>query len=294
MVVLSKKFFKVLQYILDYPNILESNFPQGVRISKVRIIENDVKTREDPNLVPINSSRQLPHMPSIVRYRLKAVLHMSEKQVQGSIIATANMLFGRSDYGEWKLYNRDVPSDDNTLPTPSNLNRTEPYLEAMVLAGIVTEIMSIDTEKAVITYSNDGSGQNGVGNYMVQSFSINGKQRALPTLPVFTEAKATLAEMEILTLEILSAASAGKYTEKEILEKIDFVMTDSTAHNLGVIEEVCRELNTETVPDSLVCNVHPTMMFQRKIKDVFQEIHDSIGTNAIKECFLVDLRQSIV
>ena len=159
----------------------------------------------------------------------------------------------------------------------------------MVLAGIVTEIVSIDTEKAVITYSNDGSGQNGVGNYMVQSFSINGKPRALPTLPVFTETKATLAEMEILTLEILSAASAGKYTEKEILEKIDFVMTDSTAHNLGVIEEVCKELNTGTVPDSLVCNVHPTMMFQRKIKDVFQEIYDSIGTNAIKECFLVDI-----
>ena len=54
----------------------------------------------------------------VLAERLKAELHMSEKQVQGSIIATANMLFGRSDYGEWKLYNRDVPSDDNTLPAP--------------------------------------------------------------------------------------------------------------------------------------------------------------------------------
>ena len=31
------------------------------------------------------------------------------------------------------------------------------------------------------------------------------------------------------------------------------------------------------------------MMFQRKVKDVFQEIHDTIGTNAIKDCFLVDV-----
>ena len=42
-------------------------------------------------------------------------------------------------------------------------------------------------------------------------------------------------------------------------------MTDSTSHNLGVIEDVCAELQTEKIPDSVVCNVHVSMMFQRKI-----------------------------
>ena len=41
----------------------------------------------------------------------------------------------------------------------------------------------------VVTYANDGSAQNGVGNYVVQSFSINGKQRTLPTMNIFTESK---------------------------------------------------------------------------------------------------------
>ena len=233
--------------------------------------------------------RQVRKEYYILAEKLKAELHMSEKQVHGSIIAVANVLFGRKEFGEWKAYNRDLPTENNTLPSPSNLNRTEPYMEAMILAGIVTEIMSPDSKEVVITYSNDGSGQSGVGNYVVQSFAVNGKQRALPTLPVFTESKETLKELEILTLEILSAASGGQYSERDILERIDFVMTDSTAHNLGVMEEVGNEVGSESIPESLVCNVHPTMMFQRKVKDVFQEIHDTIGTNAIKDCFLVDV-----
>ena len=39
-------------------------------------------------------------------------------------------------------------------------------------------------------------------------------------------------------------------------------MTDSTAHNMGVIDEVCSDLGSDTKPTSLVCNVHPLMMFQ--------------------------------
>ena len=44
-------------------------------------------------------------------------------------------------------------------------------------------------------------------------------------------------------------------------------MTDSIAHNLGVIEDVCEELGIEDVPDSLVCHVHPLMMLQRKVME---------------------------
>lgn len=51
-------------------------------------------------------------------------------------------------------------------------------MEAMALGSIVEEVM---TDGAIITYSNDGSAQSGVGSYVVQSLTINGKQRALPT-----------------------------------------------------------------------------------------------------------------
>ena len=71
---------------------------------------------------------------------------------------------------------------------------------------------------------------------------------------------------------------------------VDFV-TVSTSHNL--IEMVCEEVESEHVPSSMVCNIHPLMMMQHKVKQIFQVIHDKIGNNKIKNCFFyidVDLK----
>ena len=65
-------------------------------------------------------------------------------------------------------------------------------------------------------------------------------------------------------------------------------MSDSTAHNLKVMEKVCEDEGVENDPIVLLCNIHPLMMFQRKIKEFCQEFHDMIGKNRIKECFLAD------
>ena len=54
----------------------------------------------------------------------------------------ADILFGRQEFGEWKIYEKGKELDYNTLPVPKNINRTEQYFETMILAGIVTEIMS--------------------------------------------------------------------------------------------------------------------------------------------------------
>ena len=73
------------------------------------------------------------------------------------------------------------------------------------------------------------------------------------------------------------------------MAKTDFVMTDSTSHNLGIIEMVCEEVESEYVPSSLVCNIHPLMMMQRKVKQLFQVIHYKIGNNEIHKYFYVDV-----
>ena len=65
--------------------------------------------------------------------------------------------------------------------------------------------------------------------------------------------------MEIMTLKMLCAATGYRYTEQDILANIDFVMTDSTAHNLEVMESVCKEYDAKR-PRALTCNVHPLMM----------------------------------
>ena len=129
-------------------------------------------------------------------HTLKSELHMSEAQAQGAIIGVANILV-------WEKGLRQV-CDYNTLPAATNTNRTEPYIEAKIISGIVNEIMEEDAD-VTVTYSNDGSAMNRVGNYIVQSFNINGKQRALPTLSIFGESRENLKDLEVFTLNMLSA-----------------------------------------------------------------------------------------
>ena len=56
------------------------------------------------------------------------------------------------------MYDPEETVDINSLPMPNNINQTEEQcFEAMILAGIVTEIMaSSNEEETVITYANDG------------------------------------------------------------------------------------------------------------------------------------------
>ena len=116
---------------------------------------------------------------------------------------------------------------------------------------------------------------------MVHSFNINGVQNILPTLGIFAERKRSLAESIQTMLEILSAATGCMYTESQIIErqkgkkaKIDFVMTGFTLHNLRVIEMLHEEDESEYVSSSLVCNIYLLIMVQRKVKQLFQAIHD--------------------
>ena len=68
-------------------------------------------------------------------------------------------------------------------------------------------------------------------------------------------------------------------------------MTDSTAHNIGVTEMVCDELdiNDADRPDTLLCNIHPLMLFQNKMKEFYGGIQQSFGTKKLDECFTVDI-----
>ena len=64
---------------------------------------------------------------------------------------------------------------------------------------------------------------------------------------IFTEWRESLAELEATTLKILSAVSSQRYSEKEILNQIDFVMMDSTSYNLKVIKLIAKKLKLRTV-----------------------------------------------
>ena len=134
---------------------------------------------------------------------------MSDHQSDGAIIGVANHLFGRTNYGEWKKHMTNSETTKNTLPAHSNRRRVEVQVEAMALHMIVKQLITGET---CVVYSNDGSAQSGVRNYVVQSLSINGVQRNLPTFGIFTEKRETLADLVKCIIQILSAASTYKYS----------------------------------------------------------------------------------
>ena len=66
-------------------------------------------------------------------------------------------------------------------------------------------------------------------------------------------------------------------------------MIGNTAHNLRVIEQVAEEIHVDHIPKTLLCNVHPLMMFQGKTKEPCQDIHNSLGNKKIIESCLVEV-----
>ena len=73
----------------------------------------------------------------------------------------------------------------------------------MALNLLLEDITKNPDIETCVVYSYDGSGMNKVGSYLVQSLTINGVRRSLPTFGVFTETRETLKDLQIATLGIL-------------------------------------------------------------------------------------------
>ena len=112
-----------------------------------------------------------------------------------------------------------------------------------------------------ITYHDDGSKKQGAGSYSVQGASINGEYYPFPTVNISSETRVNLAELKLTILSLL--AVCGGCTRESLWEKVDFVMTDSVSHNLMVEDIVSEELEVEHTPGHLLCQVHPSLMFNR-------------------------------
>ena len=81
--------------------------------------------------------------------------------------------------------------------------------------------------------------------------------------------------------------SEGKYSSKDLFERIQFKVTDSTSHNFQVDDLVALELGTDHIPEHLLCHTHPVLMFNRKMIETFASIENKIGSDKIFSKLLV-------
>ena len=193
--------------------------------------------------------------------KLISTNHCSKRQVVSAVITVANEMFGR----QWKHHNEDSTSIDvDTAPSSKSIRET----------GWAIETYKLTSNESVITYRDDGSKKNGVGSFMVQDVTINEKFRVFPTLPIGSESKENLSQLKLAILNIL--ATCSRVDPKDLFEKINFRMMDSTAYNFGTDEQVSVDLGTDHVPDELLCSTHRVLMFNRTITDVFQTIESAV------------------
>ncbi|CAB4062440.1 GABRR [Lepeophtheirus salmonis] len=113
----------------------------------------------------------------------------------------------------------------------------------------------------VITYHDDWSKKKECGSFSVQGITINGKYCDFPTLPVSSETRNNLTQLRLPVLNILSIVIDGKYTPKDIQEKIILKLTDRVSHNFGMEEMVALGLGTDHMPDHFLCHTHTVLMF---------------------------------
>ena len=103
------------------------------------------------------------------------------------------------------------------------------------------------------------------------------------TLSIASESKSNLADLK-LTMQILSAASG--VDAKVLFERIDFVISDQTAHSVDVEVLVSKELGTMQVLNQLFCNVHPSLMFNRIIVKHWSQLEHAIDAIKYTPTFL--------
>ena len=115
---------------------------------------------------------------------------------------------------------------------------------------------------------------------------LNGRYQALPKLGVATESKKNLADLKLTILALLEAASS--VSRKDLFERIDFVISDQTAHNFEVEHLISDQLESGHIPSHLFCNVHPSLMFNRVMTKIWGKIENAIGKEKIYSNFLLE------
>ena len=218
-------------------------------------------------------------------------LHMSKEQSIGSTIIFAKELFNL----RWKTSEEDdCVVDLDTVPDKRAIRKMGNAREVLALASLVEKIMSSE-DRTTIVYHDDGSKKQGAGSFSVQGVTVDKKWYPFPTLSISSETRENLSQLKLTILNILSAVSG--VSSKDLWHRIDFTMTDSTIHNMGVDNLVSEALETDHVPSHLLCQVHPACMFTRCLQKLCKQIDTTIGPSKIFSVFAVplsDVQESVL
>lgn len=214
---------------------------------------------------------------------LQSVYHLSDNQAAAAVVVVGQKMFGL----DWQLHGDGEEITLNTAPHRKRNIAMSRALEAQTLSRLVERIM--ENGSASVTLHDDGSRTQGTGGYSVAGVTVGGEYYPLPTLSINSETRTNLAELKLTLLSLLAACSG--VPRKDIWGKIDFTMTDSVSHNFHVEEIVSEALQMEHQPDHLLCQTHPSLMFSRKMTDLFTTLDTTLGPDKVFAGFQVSMAE---
>ena len=165
----------------------------------------------------------------------------------------------------------------DTVPNRNMNGKMGKAIEAFTLSEVVNLMLDQEEQTTSTLHSNlpwwwvqvqgdwrlPSSGSQSKGKVLSSAYSCNllGEEGELGRL----EDCSTPAQWGV------SSVTTGVSLEA-FWEKVDFVMGDGTAHNIGVMEIVSKKLEMEHTLGHLLCQFHPALMFNRVLVSIWKQV----------------------
>ena len=115
--------------------------------------------------------------------------------------------------------------------------------------------------------------------WLVQCINVKGNIIALPTLPVASKSQDNLADLLVAVIHMV--AVCGGVEAQELWYNINFTLSNSTYHNIGLVNVAATVLELQHMQDQLLRHVHVMYMFSNQLLKVFSDIEDTVGNDKV-------------
>ena len=160
-------------------------------------------------------------------------------------------------------------------------------LPSMTAVREARHLISIETEKKIAmemfrnecTIIPDGTGQKIIGKVGGAMLQVGGKTRVLPFQIMGNETRQNWAHFLNHVLSRMAALS--EIEKKELWGAVLLFISDQCKTNKGLAKEVAQCMGLEHQPGQIFCNIHPVLMFDEKMKKMWQDLQIKIGAEKI-------------
>ena len=148
-------------------------------------------------------------------------------------------------------------------------------------------LISIETEKKVAeemlteecALIPDGTGRKVIGKVGGVMLQVGTKTRVLPFQRMGNETRENWAHFIDHVINRMAAAS--EIEKQQLWGTVLLFISDQCKTNKGLAKEVAQYMGLEHQPGHIFCNIHPILMFDEKVKKVWQDLQIKIGAEKI-------------